>query len=86
MSIPRVVKGLELVDDEGDEVVVSKISESKGIATLKTADDGDSYTMSLRELRSKLRDGEFAALEAEEDDTSDDAEDDGDEEDDEASD
>lgn len=87
MSIPRVVKGLELVDDEGDEVVVSKISESKGIATLKTADDGDSYTMSLRELRGKLRDGEFAALDAEDDDTNaaedDAAEDDGDEEDDE---
>jgi hypothetical protein len=61
VSIPRIVRGLELIDDDGDEVVVQKISEAKGTATLGTS-DGDSYSISLRELRSKLRDGEFASV------------------------
>lgn len=76
MTVPRIVKGLELVDDSGDEVRVSGVNEASGVATLKMLEDDDSYTMPLRELRGKLRDGAFAVLE--DDDTSD-AEDDGDE-------
>ena len=68
MNIPRIATGLELVDDSGDEVVVSKISEANGVATLRTLDGDDSYTMSVRELRSKLRDGEFAILEPDDND------------------
>lgn len=86
MNIPRIVTGLELVDDEGDEVVVHKISEAKGVVTLQTS-DGDSYSMSLRELRRNLRDGAFAViddddeneddeLDAEDDDTDSDEEED----------
>jgi hypothetical protein len=39
-------------------------------------DEDDSYTMSLRELPGKLRDGEFAVLEDEDEDEDDDEEDD----------
>jgi len=63
MGIPRIIPGLELVDDEGDEVTVSEIDESESTVELETS-DGDSYSMSLRELRSKLRDGEFAVVES----------------------
>jgi hypothetical protein len=69
MSVPRIVTGLELVDDEGDEVIVGAIDHVLGIVTLET--DEDSYSMSLRELRGKLRDGEFAVLDADQDDEGD---------------
>ena len=67
MKIPRITSGLELVDDSGDEVCVSGIDEESGIVTLDMLDDDDSYTMSLRELRSRLREGAFAVLEPDED-------------------
>jgi hypothetical protein len=81
MSIPRIAVGLELVDDSGDEVSVSRINTGSGIVTLKMLDEDDSYTMSLRELRSNLRDGVFAVLESEGDD---DDEEDGDDDDEDA--
>lgn len=62
MSVPRIVVGLELVDDEGDEVVVDEIDSDRGVVTLVTTSDDDGYEISLRELRGKLRDGEFAAV------------------------
>jgi len=62
MGIPRITPGLELVDDEGDLVVVSDIDDVEETVELE-ASDGDSYSMSLRELRVKLRDGDFAAVE-----------------------
>ena len=61
MSVPRIVVGLQLVDDEGDEVVVDEIDSDRATVTLLTSDD-DGYEMSIRELRSKLRDGHFALL------------------------
>ena len=61
MGVPRIVVGLELVDDEGDEVVVDEIDSERGTVTLVTSDD-DGYEMSVRELRSKLRDGEFVRV------------------------
>jgi len=64
MGIPRITPGLELVDDEGDLVVVSDIDDVEETVELE-ASDGDSYSMSLRELRVKLRDGDFAAVEDE---------------------
>ena len=64
MDIPRITVGLELVDDEGNEVVVEKLYLSKGTVSLTTG-DGDSYSMSLQALRSKLRDGEFARIDPE---------------------
>jgi len=64
MDIPRITVGLELVDDEGNEVVVEKLNQSKGTVSL-TTDDGDSYSMSLQALRCKLRDGEFARIDPE---------------------
>ena len=64
MGIPRVAVGLELVDDEGDLIVVCEIDESDETVELE-AEDGDSYAMTLRELRSKLRDGDFVAVEPE---------------------
>ena len=64
MDIPRITVGLELVDDEGNEVVVEKLNQSKGTVSLTTG-DGDSYSMSLQALRSKLRDGEFARIDPE---------------------
>jgi hypothetical protein len=67
MDIPRITVGLELVDDEGNEVVVEKLYLSKGTVSLTTG-DGDSYSMSLQVLRSKLRDGEFARIDPEEQD------------------
>jgi hypothetical protein len=67
MSVPRIVSGLELIDDEGDEVVVYKINVSRGTVMLRTSDD-DTYSMLLRELRSKLRDGEFAVVEGDDED------------------
>ncbi len=67
MSIPRITPGLALIDDEGDEVAVRKINESRGTVVLQTS-DGDSYSMSLRELRSKLRDGAFAVVDSDEED------------------
>jgi hypothetical protein len=81
--VPRIVTGLELVDDEGDEVKVHRINESKGTVTLKTS-EGESYSMALRELRGMLRDGQFACLTADVDDDDDDesvAEDEEDDED-----
>lgn len=74
MIIPRIVPGLELIDDEGDEVAVQRIDASRETVELETS-DGDSYSMSLRELRSKLRDGEFAVLDDDDDDDDDDEED-----------
>jgi hypothetical protein len=68
MNIPRITFGLELVDDSGDEVCVSDIDESSGVVTLQLLDDDDSYTISVRELRSKLRDGEFAVLDPDDSD------------------
>jgi len=62
MGIPRITPGLELVDDEGDLVVVSDIDDVEETVELE-ASDGDSYSMSLRELRVKLRVGDFAAVE-----------------------
>jgi hypothetical protein len=70
MGIPRITPGLELVDDEGDLVVVCDIDDVEETAELEVS-DGDSYSMSLRELRSKLRDGDFVAVEN--DDESDEA-------------
>ena len=61
MGIPRITPGLELVDDEGDLVVVDSIDDEEQTVDLET-DDGDSYSMTLRELRSKLRDGDFVAV------------------------
>jgi len=71
MIIPRIVKGLELVDDSGDEVRVARINEASGVATLEMLEEDDSYTISLRELRGKLRDGAFAVLDDDEDDEDD---------------
>jgi hypothetical protein len=62
MSIPRIAPGLEMVDDEGDHVVVADIDESDDTVELETR-DGESYSIPLRELRSKLRDGDFAEIE-----------------------
>jgi hypothetical protein len=64
MDIPRITVGLELVDDEGNEVIVERLNQSKGTVSLTTG-DGDSYSMSLQALRSKLRDGEFARIDPE---------------------
>jgi len=64
MGIPRLTLGLELVDDEGDLVVVDSIDDEEQTVDLET-DDGDSYSMTLRELRSKLRDGDFVAVDTE---------------------
>jgi hypothetical protein len=64
MGIPRITLGLELVDDEGDLVVVDSIDDEEQTVDLET-DDGDSYSMTLRELRSKLRDGDFVAVDTE---------------------
>ena len=61
MGVPRITPGLELVDDEGDQVVVCEIDKEDETVELE-ASDGDSYSMSLRELRSKLRDGAFAVV------------------------
>jgi hypothetical protein len=61
MGIPRITPGLELVDDEGDLVIVDSIDDEEQTVDLET-DDGDSYSMTLRELRSKLRDGDFVAV------------------------
>src|SRR5688572_10720368 len=44
MDIPRIALGLELVDDDGDEVVVQKINVRKDSVTL--AGEGGSYEMS----------------------------------------
>ena len=64
MGIPRIIPGLELVDDEGDLVVVDSVDDEEQTVDLET-DDGDSYSMTLRELRSKLRDGDFVAVDSE---------------------
>jgi hypothetical protein len=80
MNIPRIAIGLELVDDSGDEVTVSRVNAASGIVTLKMLDQNDSYTMSLRELRSYLRDGAFAVLEPDYDDAAGADADEGDEE------
>ncbi|PWT86478.1 MAG: hypothetical protein C5B58_01330 [Acidobacteria bacterium] len=64
MGIPRITPGLELVDDEGDLVVVDSIDDEEQTVDLET-DDGDCYSMTLRELRSKLRDGDFVAVDSE---------------------
>jgi hypothetical protein len=64
MGIPRISPGLELVDDEGDEVVVREIHEATDTVDLETS-DGDTYCMKIRELRSRLRDGDFVPLEPE---------------------
>jgi hypothetical protein len=64
MGIPRITLGLELVDDEGDVVIVDSIDDEEQTVDLET-DDGDSYSMTLRELRSKLRDGDFVAVDTE---------------------
>jgi hypothetical protein len=64
MGIPRITLGLELVDDEGDLVVVDSIDDEEQTVDLET-DDGDSYSMTLRELRSKLRDGDFVPVDRE---------------------
>lgn len=61
MIVPRIAVGLALVDDDGDEVVVHKIDQGRGTVTLLT-EDGDRYGMSIRDLRSKLRDGDFAQV------------------------
>ncbi len=66
MSIPRVSVGLELVDDEGDQVVVCEIDDSDETVELEAA-DGESYSMTLRELRCKLRDGDFVAVDSDDD-------------------
>jgi hypothetical protein len=42
MGIPRITPGLELVDDEGDLVVVSDIDDVEETVELE-ASDGDSY-------------------------------------------
>jgi len=47
MGIPRITPGLELVDDEGDEVVVLDIDQADDTVELE-ASDGDSYSMSPR--------------------------------------
>jgi len=70
MGIPRITPGLELVDDEGDEVVVLDIDQADDTVELE-ASDGDSYSMSLRDLRSKLRDGDYAVVVDENDDDGD---------------
>jgi hypothetical protein len=67
MSIPKIEVGLEMIDDEDDEVVVDEIDRGRGTATLVTSDD-DWYEMSLRELRSKLQDGEFVVVSTNTDD------------------
>jgi hypothetical protein len=64
MGIPRVKIDFEFIDDEGNQGVVSDIDESEGMVEVET-DDGDSYSLSLRELRSKLRDGDFVAVDPE---------------------
>jgi hypothetical protein len=61
VQIPRITIGLELVDDEGDEVVVTEVDPGEDAVTLE-ASDGEQYSMSLRNLRSRLRDGDFACL------------------------
>lgn len=61
MDIPRITVGLELVDDEGDQVIVEKLNLSKGTVMLSTS-DGETYSMLLRTLRSRLRDGEFVRV------------------------
>jgi predicted DNA-binding transcriptional regulator AlpA len=66
MHIPRIAIGLELVDDEGDEVVVRKINSTNSTVTLQSDRTG-AYSMSLRDLRCKLRDGEFAIVEDDQD-------------------
>jgi hypothetical protein len=68
MGIPRITPGLELVDDEGDLVVVDSIDNEEQTVDLET-DDGGSYSMTLRELRSKLRDGDFAAVDTDTEDS-----------------
>lgn len=71
MSVPRIRLGLELVDDSGDEVFVADIDEAKGVVTLEMLEDDDSYTIPIRELRNGLRDGDFALLEAAEEEAED---------------
>lgn len=64
MGIPRITPGLELVDDEGDLVVICEIDDTEETVELESS-DGESYSLTLRELRSKLRDGDFVAVEPE---------------------
>lgn len=85
MNIPRIAIGLELVDDDGDQVVVRKINSTNSTVTLQSDRTG-AYSMSLRDLRCKLRDGEFAVVddpdEDEEDEDPEEEEDESDEDED----
>ncbi len=65
MIVPRIIPGLELVDDTGDEVVIQRVNWSADTVVLETS-DGDTYSMSLPALRNALRDGDFSLLEEEE--------------------
>jgi hypothetical protein len=86
MSVPRIKLGLEVVDPAGEELAIVAIDEAKGVVTLQTLDEDDSYRLPIRELRNGLRDGTFDILEADEDeaDEKDGDEDDGGDEDDDA--